>query len=164
MKSLRWYLNAAARTLRALAPQLFPPDDRFARSRLPDAEYALYRAMEPADRDHGVRVAKRVLAHRPEADDALVRAALLHDVGKSGFRFVVWQRIVAHLVAADLPAEPRLDGLAGAQQRNLHHPRYGAEMIRRAGGGERVAHLVERHHDPGGDADAVLLREIDDAT
>lgn len=164
MKPVAWYLNAAARTARALAPSLFPPDDGFARDHLPDPEYQLYTSMEGPDRDHAVRVAKALLARRPDAEQVLVRAALLHDVGKSGLPFRVWQRIVAHLVTPDLPAAPRLDGLAGVQQRNLHHPSYGAALIREAGGCEAVARLIERHHDSDGDPDTVLLRLIDDAT
>ena len=164
MKPVAWYLNAAARTIRALAPSLFPPDDGFARERLPDPEYRLYAAMEGPDRDHAVRVAKALLARRPDADGVLVRAALLHDVGKSGLPFRLWQRIVAHLVTPDLPAAPRLEGLAGVQQRNLHHPRYGAALIREVGGCEAVARLIERHHGSDGDPDAALLHQIDDAT
>lgn len=164
MKPLAWYVNAALRTARALLPSRFPPDDEFARRLLPEAEYELYIAMEPADRDHAVRVARELLSRRPDAPAVLVRAALLHDVGKSGAPFRLWQRVVAHLWSRDLPVAPRLDGLSGAQQRSRHHPGYGADMIRAAGGSEAVARLVERHHDPDGDPDAALLRSIDETT
>jgi putative nucleotidyltransferase with HDIG domain len=164
MKPRVWYLNVATRTVRALLPERFPPDDTFAAGRLPANELALFLGMEAPDRDHAVRVTRALLRERPDASSVLVRAALLHDVGKSGAPFVVWQRILAHLVRGDPPAEPRLTGLAGVRQRRRHHPRYGAEMVSAAGGSEAVAGLIERHHERSDDPDLTLLRALDDAT
>jgi hypothetical protein len=164
MKPRAWYLNAAVRTVRALLPKRFPPDDAFARGRLPPVELKLFLGMEAPDRDHAVRVTKALLRERPDAPDMLVRTALLHDVGKSGAPFVVWQRVAAHLVRGVPPAEPRLTGLAGVRQRRRHHPLYGADLVRRAGGCEEVARLIERHHERSDDPDLALLRAYDDAT
>jgi hypothetical protein len=154
------FLNAAHRTLVACFPHLARPDDDFARRRLEPAEYRLYLTMDPRDRQHACQIARKVLARRPQASDALVRAALLHDVGKADRPYNPLHRILAHLYApADLPAEPRLAGLRGAWQARLHHHRYGAAAIRRAGGGDDVASLVERHHDPADDPEALLLKD-----
>ncbi len=158
-----WYLNAARRTVRAVAPWLAPPDDAFARSHLPAAEFRLYQAMDPRDRQHACEVARALLARHPGVTDELVRAALLHDVGKSGRRYRVLERILVHLLPErQLAPEPRLPGLAGALQMKQHHHAYGAEMIRAAGGSEGVARLVAHHHVAGGEAE--LLRRIDDET
>ncbi len=158
-----WYLNAARRTLRAVLPSLAPPDDAFARRRLPVAEYGVYQRMDVRDRHHACEVAKALLARHPDAPDELVRAALLHDVGKSGRRYRVLERVLVHLLPErPVPAEPRRRGLAGALQVKRHHHAYGAEMIRSAGGSETVARLVADHHVIGGDAE--LLRRIDDET
>ncbi len=158
-----WYLNAARRTLRAVWPSLAPPDDAFARRTLPEAEYRVYERMDRRDRHHACEVAKALLARHPGAPDELVRAALLHDVGKSERRYRVLERVLVHLLPErQVPAEPRLGGLAGALQVKRHHQTYGARMIRSAGGSEAVARLVEAHHVVGGDAE--LLRRIDDET
>lgn len=158
-----WYLNAARRTLRALVPSLSPPDDGFARARLPAAELRLYLRMDPRDRHHACHVARTLLARHPEASDVLVRAALLHDVGKSGRPYRVLERILVHLLPGRaLPAEPRLRGIAGALQVKRHHHRYGADMIRAAGGSEDVARLVLGHHQGGGEAE--WLRRVDEET
>ena len=170
MRPLRWYQNAATRTLRALSPRLVRPDDAFARDRLTPGQYRLYRRMDPRDRDHAVKVTRILLERSPDASDDLVRAALLHDVGKSLRPYRLWERIAVHLYApADIPAEPRLDGLAGAWQLSVHHARYGAELVRRAGEGERVASLIAQHdadapNPDEADPDARTLRAADELT
>lgn len=162
-KPRAWYLNAARRTVRALLPALAPPDDAFAETRLSGAEYRLYLRMDRRDRQHACEVARALLGRHPDAGEALVRAALLHDVGKAGRPYRVLERVLVHLLPTRaLPAEPRLGGLAGAMQVKAHHQRYGADMIRAAGGSEAVARLVAGHHDVGGDAE--LLRRIDEET
>ncbi|HKI57107.1 MAG TPA: HDIG domain-containing protein [Trueperaceae bacterium] len=162
-KPSAWYLNAARRTVRALVPGLAPPDDAFAASRLTGAEYGLYLRMDRRDRHHACEVAKELLARHPGASEVLVRAALLHDLGKADRPFRVLERVLVHLLPTrPLPPEPRLRGLAGAMQVKRHHQRYGADMIRAAGGSEVVARLVAGHHRVGGEAE--LLRRIDDET
>lgn len=121
--------------------------------------------LAPPERSHGIEVAKRILAVDQDASSALLRAALLHDVGKLGFDSNAWQRVAAHLMpAANVPPEPRLSGLAGARQARLHHPAYGASLVLAASGDERVASLIRTHHDPGDDAEARLLHECDERT
>ena len=65
------------RLLRALLAQE-APDDAFALRFLEGEERELYLAMDPRDRAHGVRVARRLLKAYPEAPGYAVRAALLH--------------------------------------------------------------------------------------
>ncbi|HET8985084.1 MAG TPA: HD domain-containing protein, partial [Trueperaceae bacterium] len=116
--------------------------------------------LPPSERGHGVEVAKRVLKSRPDASSALVRAALLHDVGKLGFASSVFERIGAHVLpAVAVPAEPRLTGVAGARQARIHHPTYGEALVMAASGDRRVAELVRRHHEPGVDEEARVLHD-----
>lgn len=165
MRFVLWVMNAARRTTIAWLPALARPDDRFARERLSPAEYRLYRRMDPRDRQHGCEVARRLLRAHPNAPDRLVRAALLHDVGKVVMPYNPLHRVAVHLwTPRHLPARPLSRGLRGAWQVKLHHHRYGADLIRRAGGSPEVAELVERHHDPRGDTEAELLSGIDGET
>lgn len=153
------------RTVRGTHPRLAVPDDAWAEARLPEPERRLYERMDPRERDHAVRVARAVLRRRPYAAPELIRAALLHDVGKSVRGYRLAERIVVHLVGGGaLPAQPPLAGLAGARQVARHHAAYGAAMIREAGGSPRVAELVARHERPGDDPDAALLHEVDRRT
>lgn len=158
-----WYLNVVRRTLRAVVPRWAPPDDAYARERLSAPEYGLYLRMDRRDRDHSCEVAKELVSRHPEAPAVLVRAALLHDVGKAERPYHVLERVLVHLLpTGSIPPEPRLRGLAGAMQVKRHHHHYGADMIRAAGGSEEVARLVAGHHLPGGEAE--WLRRIDEET
>lgn len=165
MKPWVWAWNAALRTLRGMRPDWADPDDAWARSRLPEVEFELYRSMDPRDRDHAVRVAKALLRRHADAQDEVVRAALLHDVGKSQLPYRVHERIFVHVLRAGTPPpSPLRAGFAGARQLAAHHPRIGAEMIRKAGGSDRVAELVRRHERPGDDEQAAWIREADRRT
>jgi putative nucleotidyltransferase with HDIG domain len=121
--------------------------------------------MDARDRAHAVHVTRVLLERHPQASGALVRAALLHDVGKSGRPYRLWERVAAHLYdPGDVPAEPRLPGMRGAWQMRVHHARYGAEMVRRAGGSDRVADIIAAHHDADAGPEAAVLRAIDELT
>lgn len=165
MKPWSWAWNAALRTARGVRPEWVRPDDAWAQVHLPAVEYELYAAMDPRDRDHALRVAKALLRRRPDAASEVVRAALLHDVAKSRRPYRVHERVFVHLLrgGSPPPAPPR-SGIAGARQLAAHHARYGADMIRAAGGSERVAELVLRHERPGDDREASWIRDADRRT
>lgn len=166
MRALAWLGNAVGRTARGLHPAWADPDDAWAKDRLRADEYALYLCMDPRDRRHAVDLTRALLRRHPNASTRLVRAALLHDVGKARRPYVLLERILVHLLPAraEPPATPLRRGLRGARQLQAHHPSYGAAMIRGAAGDPRVAELVERHHRPGGDPEADLLHALDERT
>jgi putative nucleotidyltransferase with HDIG domain len=155
-----------ARTLRALTPGLARPADDWAAAWLEEDERAAYLAMDPRDRDHGCRVARRLLALHPEVEAIGVRAALLHDVGKSARPYRVWERVLVHLWTPGTGTAERFPAAWQAAWRTQReHARIGAGRLRDAGVDPRVVELVARHHDPRDD-DRVLawLAEADRAT
>jgi putative nucleotidyltransferase with HDIG domain len=97
--------------------------------------------MDARDRWHAVAVARAVLRMQPAASNRLVRAALLHDVGKSVRPYRLHERIAGHLLPRRWLGKQR--GSAGYVAK--HHARIGGAMIREAGGSDDVARLVERH-------------------
>ncbi len=157
-------MNAAVRTLHAAFPALAATDDDWALGLLEPGERSLFDQLPPPERAHAVKVARCLLAKRPDAPGEAVRAALLHDVGKADSSNGAWHRVLAHLLPElDVPPEPRLTGLAGARQARRHHAAYGALMVLRASGDARVAWLV-RHHHGGSDEWALAIGECDAAT
>lgn len=153
------------RTFQSLSEERARPDDAFARARLAEGEYRLYARMDTRDRAHATHVTRLLLDRRPDASDHLVRAALLHDVGKAARPYRLWERVAAHLYAPrDIPAEPRMTGLRGAWQMRVHHAQYGADMVRAMGASERVAELIEEHHTADGDPEAAAIRAVDELT
>ncbi|MGC8968877.1 MAG: phosphohydrolase [Thermus sp.] len=137
------FFRRLGRLLKALLSRE-APDDAFALRFLEGEERGLYLAMDPRDRAHGVRVAKRLLARYPEAPDFAVRAALLHDAGKALRPYRPWERVLTGLYAPPVPPYPLRRGLVGAFQVRRHHPLYAAERIP----DPRVRALVLEHHAP----------------
>lgn len=133
-----------SRLFRALFPSREVPDDAFALAFLQGEERALYLAMDPRDRAHAVRVARRLLAAHPEAPAFVVRAALLHDAGKALRPYRPLERVLTGLYAPPVPPHPLRQGLWGAFQVRRHHPLYAAERIQ----DPQVRALVLEHHTP----------------
>lgn len=155
-------MNLLRRTLNACF-QLNGPDDAFAERVLEPSEYALYVQLDPRDRRHACEVAWALLGQGLGAPDVLLRAALLHDLGKAERPFRALERILVHLYTpAELPLEPRLPGLRGAWQLRQHHAAYGAERLREAGVCPEVVDIVARHHRPQGHPLAERLKRVEE--
>ena len=153
--------NVLRRTLQAFFPFLARPDDALAAELLPANEYSLYRKMDRRDRAHACAVA-RALIEKKELSQTLLRAALLHDVGKHEAKFNPLERVAVHLYAPQVPPEPRLKGVRGAWQRRRYHERYGAQLILEHGGDPAVAEIVARHHQPDGHPEAAALKAVEE--
>jgi HD domain len=155
------------RLARALSPEFAHPDDVWARSVLSKAEFGVYVKMDARDREHAVRVTKRLLGKYPHSSLILQRATLLHDCGKSVRPYNVFERVLVGLFV-------RVDGSSKARVTNSeqqafsaievkkHHPQIGSNLILAAGGEARVAEIVAKHHNPGSDLDAQKVHEVDE--
>lgn len=146
------------RLSRSLQASQARPDDAWALTQLTPAEARLYLGMDARDREHACRVTRALLTAHPEVSPALRAAALLHDCGKSVRPYQIYERVLVGLVPGRLSRALPF----GALYVRGAHPVLGAELVRRIGGRARVADLVERHHTPGGDAEAALLHRFDD--
>ena len=95
--------------------------------------------------------------YEPVNRGLLIRAALLHDVGRRKGDMDVWGKVFAVLMADFFPRESSSmakRGAGGILDRPAHalfvyynHPQIGAEMLRNIGMGAE-ADLALRHHDP----------------
>ncbi|HEY45580.1 MAG TPA: HD domain-containing protein [Anaerolineae bacterium] len=158
----------ASQTFRVLLAKPGSEDLALAEEHLLPPLVELFHQMSPADQIHGLRVLHSLLA-QDEGDPNLLAAALLHDVGKSQVRLRLWERILIVLVSWFAPERSQRwgEGQLNSWRRPfviaVHHPAWGAEMIRQAGGTEELATLVLRHQetlppDPAKEIDRLLFR------
>lgn len=133
----------------------------------------LFRSMPGYDRRHGLNVL-RTLQERGYTDPDLLAAALLHDVGKTGWGekggvLRLWHRVAVVLMRAFWPGllerlgRPIPPGSPGYQSRGRwqqpffvqqHHAGIGAELAHQAGCSPRTVALIGRHEDPPREAEA----------
>lgn len=134
-----------------LRASTLPVGDALAVQRLNPEELKLFRQMDPADQRHCLAVA-RSLQSSGYSDPVLLKAALLHDVGKSFCSISVAHRTIAVLLTALFGGLPSFllwqpEGTWWMPFRVLaNHPRLGAGMLVGADTEERVWRLVELHH------------------
>jgi hypothetical protein len=158
----------ASQTLRVLLAKPGSEDLALADQHLPPNLGVLFHQMSRGDQVHGLRVLRSLLA-RSEGDPDLLAAALLHDVGKSRVRMRLWERILIVVVSWLAPGRVRDwgEGQLNSWRRpfviSVHHPAWGAEMIRQAGGSQQLVALVLRHQehlppDPTREIDRLLYR------
>ena len=162
--------------LTALTARVTDEERGFARQFLTPGEYLLFKRMGTAEQRHTLNVAQTALAlaERRGADARLaVRAALLHDVGKRAGDMSVFDKSVAVLADRFLPDARalarrgrggRIDNLRHAFYVYYHHAAISAELVRAAGGEERLCRIIARHHappSPGDPPELDILREAD---
>lgn len=157
----------------ALASRPDPEVDRRLRACVADErQWALLARLSSYDRAHHLAVYDRLIAAGC-VDGDILRAALLHDIGKADERGRVRlpHRVVKVLGERWFPG--RLQHLAehdGGWLRHgiwlaVHHASAGADLAMAAGASARVCELIRRHEDAGGaagDVGLALLRRADE--
>jgi len=124
----------------------------------------LFRAMSPIDQRHCLDVVN-TLRRQGHSDPDLLRAALLHDVGKRGIR--LWHRVAGVLMEAFWPV--LLEKLAVNRPQSWlygfyiyrHHADLSAELAERSGCSPAIVELIRQHHTPSENEQAKALWEAD---
>lgn len=118
-----------------------PGDQRVVASLLPPVAAQRFFDQAAMDQDHALRCARAVMAAVPERHD-LLRAALLHDIGKAASGLGIVGRSLASLSA--ILRLPR----TGRMQRYLDHGPIGADWLSAAGESGIVTAFARGHHGP----------------
>jgi hypothetical protein len=131
-----------------------------------DAQWTLLARLTPFDRAHHLRV-YRLLIDAGHTDPDLLRAALLHDVGKADARgrVGVIHRSVHVLIGSVSPRLlHRIAADEGWFQRGIflsaYHAEVGAALVRIAGGSQRCCDLIRRHNKRSDQNDPLLAALI----
>ena len=130
-----------------------PEDWSLVMAWLSPAERSLFSKMQRPDQLHCVRVARWLLAEG-EVDSSIIKAALLHDVGKSRCRIGIAHRTLYVIMGRIFRSFPPLFSSPPGEYRwwlpyyvIANHPRIGASILAQAGCDERVWRLVELHQE-----------------
>ena len=116
------------------------------------AELNLFCQFSRSDQRHSYRVMD-LIREAGYTEPSLLKAALLHDVGKVKYPIHIWNRVVMVLGTKLLPQKARQWGLAeaGGWQRpfviKACHPQWGAEMAEAAGSDPLTITLIRYHQD-----------------
>lgn len=113
---------------------------------------ALFFRMSDPDQAHSARVFQ-ALVDQGEEDETLLRAALLHDVGKSLNPLRAWERSLVVITNRLLPnqvlnwgqGEPR--GWRKPFVVALQHPEWGATLVQQEGGSQTLITLIRYHQE-----------------
>lgn len=142
--------------------KLSPEDVKFVNSYLGDPGKFLFFQMSKMDQHHAVEVARSIMAEAATVQRLdlpnLIRAALLHDIGKVEGDFGFWSRLVVGFVRR---TNPTLRGKLALTNPttfwekirygfyvDLIHPARGAHMAKIFGIEPAVVEMIRRHHDP----------------
>lgn len=158
VRPLHW-----AQRLRRSVGTSEPTDDasRFAREHLDDRGWLLFQRMPAADRRHGIGVAHATEAALdaegapaldPDEREAVIGAALLHDVGKSVSGLGAYGRVVATLcglVAGEYAEHwQQASGFTRRVGLYLRYPDLGGDLLAVNGCHPWIVAWARQHHEP----------------
>ncbi len=162
----------------AITARLSSEEIDFIRRTLPDESLPLFFAMHPADQMHCYRVAMTALRLQKdlgEGDGALlVRAALLHDIGRKKGELDIWGKVLTVLLVHFFPKFSQRVARRGASApcpklfRLLYiyfqHPSIGAQQLKTIGLDAEAALVAHHHASPSIDdsIELTLLRQADE--
>jgi putative nucleotidyltransferase with HDIG domain len=128
-----------------------------------DAQWALLARLTPFDRAHHLRV-HALLVEAGHDDVDLLRAALLHDVGKADERGRVnplhrSAHVLLGWISPGMLRRVAINGgwLSHGLWLSLHHAENGAVLAARAGASERCCELIAAHAGPLRSTDPLLV-------
>lgn len=158
----------------ALSAHLGEEDLRVLRENLTLEELAAFTRMPQADQRHSLDV-YYTLVRRGKTHPDLLKAALLHDIGKGEGEIRLWHRVSIVLVRAFFPRALKWLAVPDGWRRpfyiHYYHPILGAEIAQRLGCSPLTVELILRHQpalelppwDPSPEVQELLrsLREVD---
>ncbi len=169
-------LNRVLQFWHALFSKVGPGEISFVKTHLNPEEQSLFFSMDRPTQTHCVRVARTCLKLLPEYPQVnrrlLMKAALLHDVGKPAnliktmdkVFIVVMTTLAPRLYDRMLRQKLFYEHFFQAAAAHANHPQAGAAIARRVNLSPDVVCLIENHHRPqqaGDPPELQILRQAD---
>lgn len=169
--------NRIKQFFHAITAKVSFADALYVREMLGMDETILFFAMSIEDQRHAIDVAHTVehlydkmSEEKKEKIDGhiLVKAALLHDVGRVKGDMKIHQKVLCVLLDKWDPQHARLlaksngdkGSLAHAFLAYYRHPKIGAEKLEEIGADSRIVYLVRHHHSKKKDKENELYKEL----
>lgn len=163
----------------AITARVTTDDRAWVNDALSPKEASLFWQMNLPDQQHAIRVARSAMELAKDAADIdrdlLLRAALLHDVGKVKGDVSTADKVltvIGHKFAPRMMRSwgregrgGRIDNLRHACYVYFHHPQRSADLLRNIDAEEALLELILHHHDnmmTGERAELTLLRQADE--
>jgi hypothetical protein len=141
-------LYRARQFFQALSANLDEEDWQVLRENLTPKELAAFGRMSAADQRHSLEV-YYTLVREGRTHPDLLKAALLHDIGKGGGDIHLWHRVAIVLIRAFFPIALKWLAVPDGWRRpfyiHYYHPILGAEMAKRLGCSPLTVELILRH-------------------
>ncbi len=156
-------MGLVRRIISCFYPVILPEDITVIETYLDEPSKFLFYQMSKFDQQHSLAVAKTVLKKKQKGLSEkerllLVKAALLHDVGKIEGDFDFWSRILVGIVRRFFPFIRRRLAMTNPTSWwerfryclyvDLIHPARGAHLARLFGAEPTVVEMIKRHHEP----------------
>ena len=147
-------LQRVQQGIRALLAFATPVDLDLAQQHLSSSELDAFQQMSRAEQLHSLNVLRDVLAQSDKTPHSLAVAALLHDVGKSRYHLMVWQKTIAVLIKAFIPKlasylsrDETLNFWRAPFTVREFHPQWGAEILCACQSDQDAIWLVHHHQE-----------------
>jgi len=133
-------------------------DLEWALSKLSTAQIDLFTQLHRSEQVHSISVLKKIVqnehANFDEDDQAIIVAALLHDVGKTLYPLAIWERVLVVLSKTLFPKQVRQWGRGqptGWRRAFViaeQHPEWGAQLVARTDASPLTVELIRLHQSP----------------
>ncbi|KAB3530446.1 HDIG domain-containing metalloprotein [Alkaliphilus serpentinus] len=144
-----------------LTAKMSGKDHEFVREYLTPNERALFYRLRVGEQVHSVKVAYGCYQEKP-TNRKLIKAALLHDVGKVESNLNIFNKVIV-VILAKHPVRARLLPffIKKALFYKNHHPKIAVEFLHQLRLDKDIIYLVENHHKLSTNEDINLIQKYD---
>ena len=115
-------------------------------------QLVLFRQLQPFEQRHAFKVLSALMTSG-QKDPDLLKASLLHDIGKIHYPLSIWERVLIVVMKRIFPGlaqkwgQETPQGLSKPFVVAFHHAEWGADLAARAGTTKFCIDLIRRHED-----------------